>query len=499
MRRVYKNTALNIASQIIVMIIMFVAMPWIVRGLGDTSFAILSLVWSVVSYFTLWDWGIGRAVTKFVAERRAIGAERDIKEIVFVSFLVSSALGIIFSLLLLVFADRLSSVLFTVSGNYKLTVNFSLRLVAVFMPVMLLQGVLRGVLMGLDRFDLSNLVQVANGLLQWLGALILVLFHFGVLWVISYVLVSRLLTTIVLFEMTRNLTKWVALRGQLDIKLLRRVLAFGGWVMVSQVVSPILQYAERFVLSGLIATSIVTYYVVPYEATSKMLVLSVGLVSALYPAMSELHGVGGINTEFKQLFSQSERILVFAFLPIGALLTAFAPDILGIWMGKSFAVKGAPTFEILSIAFVISSVAQLPYTVLQAVGRPDLTGRVHLIELPVHFVMTFLLVRAFGLIGAASATLFRILLDATLLYFYSSRELGLKIGFLAGSLRRVVLPIFVLLAGVAAVFISHWGLLAKLSVISVSISGYLLLLFKLALDDNEKHIIRNLISGRLNV
>lgn len=496
MKRVYRNTALNIGSQVIVMLVMFLAMPWIVRGLGDTSFAILSLVWTVVGYFTLWDWGIGRAVTKFVAERRAVGRERDVREIVFVSVVVSTLLGMVIGYLIVGFSRPIGSLLFTVSQSYFSTVDASLKLVGLFMPLLLLQGVFRGVLMGLDRFDLSNLVQVLNSALQWGGAMVLVVLHFGVVWIICFIMLGRLVTTIVLVILTQSSVNWIGIKGRLDLSLVKGVLLFGGWVMVSQVVSPLLQYAERFFLSGMVATSMVTYYIVPYEATSKMLVLSVGLVSALYPAMSELHGTTGLGDDFKKLYLQSERVLIFAFLPIGAGLCVFAPEVLRLWMGAVFTEHATSTFELLSIAFVASSIAQLPYTILQAVGRSDLTGRVHLIELPIHFIVTFLLVKSFGLMGAAVATLFRLILDAFLLYMYASTKLGLKVGFLTRPWKKFLLPAMILVVAAGSAIALQHDLVAKAGVALLGGILYFIIVFRYALEENEKRMIRAMLPGR---
>lgn len=499
MKQVYKNSALNIAAQLLVLLVMFFSMPWIVRGLGDVSFAILSLVWAVVTYFTLWDLGIGRAVTKFVAEKRAAGNGEDVADIVRISVIISLGIGIFFAALIFVGRSELEMLLFTVPSGFKPTVELAIAIVAFSMPVLTLQGVFRGVLMGFERFDLSNSVQVLNGILQWGGTLVLVLLHFGVLWVIAYVMVTRALTMVILMVMSFRLVNWLAITRGLNFALLREILSFGGWAMVSQVISPVLQYAERFMLSALVATGIVTYYVVPYEATSKMLVLSGGMVSALFPAMSEIHGVGGLSDDFRRLYKQSERILVFAFLPIGAFLFMFSHEILKLWMGAAFARSGVVPFELLSLAFMICSIAQLPFTVLQAVGRPDLTGKVHLIELPIHLCVTFVLVKQLGLLGAAVATLFRLLMDASLLYSFASKSLGLELGILTDFGRKFALPGAWLLAGVLCVSIFTDSFVAKGITGLAFLSLYVPIVFKFSLEESEKRAITGLVARRVHV
>jgi O-antigen/teichoic acid export membrane protein len=67
--------------------------------------------------------------------------------------------------------------------------------------------------------------------------------------------------------------------------------------------------------------------------------------------------------------------------------------------------------------------AHVPFTHLQSVGRPDLTAKSHLLELPVYLVAIFFLARHFGITGVAVAWLLRVLLDSFLLFWFSFRLL----------------------------------------------------------------------------
>ena len=496
MHRVFKNSALNVGSQIVVMLVMVAAMPFIVRGLGEVAFALLSLIWTVITYFSLWDLGIGRSVTKFVAEKHASGKTEEVVAIIYQSIFLSLILGLILGGVLLLFENQLSSALFKVPLTYHASVLTSLRIVAFAMPVLVLQGALRGALMGFSRFDLSNSLQIANGILQWGGALVLVLLKFDVTWIIGFVLGSRLLTTIGYLYFVRKI---VSLRLSLlsgNRLLIRQLLSFGGWAMVSQVVSPVLQYAERFMLSGIIATSVVAYYVVAYEATSKMLVFSTGLVSALFPALSEIQGVGEYGGKMDTLYRTSERIMVFSFLPVGVILAGFSREILSVWMGAAFASHAVVAFQILTVAFLLNSVSQMPFTHLQAIGRSDITGRIHLAELPIHLLIAYALVNLFGVVGAAVATLLRIILDGTLLYFFSSKKMTGSRDARKEYVKDLSTVVLFSCIGVAVIIAASSQEVLKLSFALAWLLLYLFIMFKYVLENEEKESIVKLILRR---
>jgi O-antigen/teichoic acid export membrane protein len=74
-RLLARNTIWNLAGQILPVAAGLVAVPLIVRGMGVPRFGLLSLAWVAVGYFSLFDFGIGRALTKLVADK--LGAKDE--------------------------------------------------------------------------------------------------------------------------------------------------------------------------------------------------------------------------------------------------------------------------------------------------------------------------------------------------------------------------------------------------------------------------------------
>ena len=64
------------------LLVAVIALPFIVRGLGTDRFGLLSLAWVILGYFTIFDLGLGRATTKYVAEALGKDEGDQIPEIV---------------------------------------------------------------------------------------------------------------------------------------------------------------------------------------------------------------------------------------------------------------------------------------------------------------------------------------------------------------------------------------------------------------------------------
>jgi len=95
-----RNTLLNFIGQVVPLLVGVGTIPFIVRGLGTERFGLLSLAWVVLGYFAVFDLGLGRATTKFVAEALGRGEDEEIPSIVWTAVTVQSVLGIVGALVL---------------------------------------------------------------------------------------------------------------------------------------------------------------------------------------------------------------------------------------------------------------------------------------------------------------------------------------------------------------------------------------------------------------
>ena len=65
---IVRNTVLNLVGLVVPLAVGFVTIPMVVRALGNARFGILALVWVVFGYFGLFDLGLGRTTTRYVAD-----------------------------------------------------------------------------------------------------------------------------------------------------------------------------------------------------------------------------------------------------------------------------------------------------------------------------------------------------------------------------------------------------------------------------------------------
>jgi O-antigen/teichoic acid export membrane protein len=164
----------------------------------------------------------------------------------------------------------------------------------------------------------------------------------------------------------------------------------------------------------------VAYYTTPFEVVARLLIIPGAVAGVLYPAFSM--NLMQNRDHARALFGKGIRYVFAAVFPIAALIVLFAGKGLRWWLNAEFAQNSTHVLQWLAVGVLFNSLAQIPFVLLQGAGRPDITAKIHLIELPCYLLVLWLLVSEAGINGAAMAWCARSLLDAGLLFGMAYRH-----------------------------------------------------------------------------
>jgi O-antigen/teichoic acid export membrane protein len=414
-RLLARNTLLNLIGQAAPLLVGVVTLPFIVHGLGAERFGLLSLSWVVLGYFTIFDLGLGRAATKYVAEALARGEKDRVPRLVWTSVTAQIIFGVVGAVTLVATTPLLVEYLLNIPPALVGEAKATFYLLAMSIPAVLISSSLTGVLAATQRFDLVNAVgasfSVINSLLTVMAV---VSWNWHLPQIVAMLVASRFLASGAYYWLC--LRVFPALKGlpRCHRRELETLIGFGGWLTVSSIVGPILVYLDRFMIGALLTMAAVAYYSAPYEMVTRLWIIPSSFVATLFPAFSVLSG----QRQSKRLAFFFARSTQWVLLTLGSLvvvLIVFAYDILQLWLGSAFAVESTGVLQILAVGVLVNSLAHVPYSLLQAQGRPDVTAKLHLVELPLHGVLVWWLISLWGTPGAALAWTVRVAVDALLL------------------------------------------------------------------------------------
>jgi len=199
------------------------------------------------------------------------------------------------------------------------------------------------------------------------------------------------------------------------------LLRFGGWMTVTNVVSPLMVTLDRFLIGALVSMTAVAYYATPYEVVTKLWLIPAALVPVMFPAFSANfeHDRGRTGV----LYRRCVKYIFLALFPLVLVAVGLARSGLTLWVGADFAQHSFRVLQWLAVGVLFNSLAQVPFALVQGVGRPDMTAKLHMAELPFYLMVSWWLISSYGVEGAAIAWTVRVGVDALILFVMAKRSL----------------------------------------------------------------------------
>jgi O-antigen/teichoic acid export membrane protein len=272
-----------------------------------------------------------------------------------------------------------------------------------------------------------NAVRIPLGILTFLGPVMVLPLSKTLPAVIGILALARLVSWIAYAVLCIRVEPAIRVSVRFDISLMRPLLNFGGWMTVTNIIGPLMVYMDRFLIGAVVSLSAVAYYATPFEVVSKLLVVPAAIMGVLFPAFSSALTVD--QDRAAMLFGRVVEYIFLALFPVTLLIVIFARQGLMVWLGIDFAENSTYVLQLLMIGIFINSHAQVPFGLIQGAGRPDLTAKLHMLELPLYVILLWWLLNDFGIIGAAVAWVLRIVIDTVLLFVFAEKTVLVEHSF----------------------------------------------------------------------
>jgi O-antigen/teichoic acid export membrane protein len=204
-----------------------------------------------------------------------------------------------------------------------------------------------------------------------------------------------------------------------DTGELRSMVTLGGWMTVSSAMAFLMLYADRFVVGSLLSLEAVTWYAAPAEVIQRLAIVPAAMMGVLFPAFSRL--LAEDRDAARRLYRRSRPAILALLAPPVVVLAVFAKPLLTAWLGPEIAARSAVVAAILAVGGLIHGLAQPPFHMLQAAGRPDIPARLHLVEAPLYVGYMLWLTVHFGINGTAAAWLLRVTISMVALNWLARR------------------------------------------------------------------------------
>jgi len=397
------------------------ALPILVHRLGADRFGVLTLAWAIAGYFSLFDFGLGRALTKAMARELSRTNRHAAATLFWTTLAMMLVFGAAAGFALWIVGPWLVGDVLTIPLALRPETIAGLDLIAAGLPILVSISALRAALSAAERFDLLNLIRLPSGIMSFVAPVILLPLTHSIEWMIAALIVNRAVSWFAYVSVVTRALPGLTSSVNIDPACAPSLLGFGAWITVAAIITPITLYLDRFLIGALISVAALAAYSIPMEIIAKSFIVPAAVSGVMFPAFARAF----VNepTSLSALFARALKLVAVVLFPACVGVVTFAPQIMSLWIGSRYATQTSAVLQLLAVGALITGLAWIPVVLLHAAHRPDLPAKIHLIDFPIYALMLWAGIRQIGLAGAALAWSTRLLAESAILFAMASRYL----------------------------------------------------------------------------
>ncbi|MFC3852756.1 flippase [Salinispirillum marinum] len=411
-----KSFIWNLVGSVLPLLVGVFTIPFLIEQLELQLFGILTLIWALIGYFSLFDFGLGRALTQIIAKYK--GDDQKTNTYSCVGLALITAFGI-FGASIIVLSVMIFSVNWLgIDEKYVVDVKKAIFIAALGIPLTTLATGCRGILEGFFEFGLSNVIRLIMGVGNFLLPAVAVVFWEPNLSNVALsLLIARLIVIIIsLYYVLRFISLNLGYFFENDKNIYRELLSFGSWMTLSNIVSPLMVTSDRFFISAIAGAAAVAYYTVPFEIVIRALILPAALTSVYFAYASNIENQDSESAQ--KLYREKLKQTFWMMLVIGFGIATLSRPFLSLWIGVEFSERAWLIMTIMGIGVFFNGLAQMPLASIHARGMARIVALIHVSEILLYVPILMALIYYYGAMGAALAWLCRAIFDFSILSYF---------------------------------------------------------------------------------
>lgn len=403
MTKVQMNTIANYAGSIWSAVMGLVFVPLYIKFMGMESFGLVGVYFTLQAIFVVLDLGLSTTLNRELALLSARDASaRQSRDFVRTLEIIYWGIGILIALCVISCSGLIARHWVKAQGLSIDSVTQTIRIMGIAMALQWPCELYGAGLKGMQKQVLWNSVLVFGATIRGVGCVL-------VLWLVSprveafflwQIAASGLQTAAMAFSLWYTLPRGRG-RSRFQVSILQGILSFSAGMTGILVLSTVLSQADKVILSKILTLEDFGYYTLAWNMASVMSQMVAPVVTSVFPRFSELVSHDD-DSGLRDLYHKGCQMVTCLTVPAAALVSAFAGEIIFLWMGDQAAAQNAgPILSLLVVGIGLGAQGQVPGVLQLAYGWTRLGLVVSAVAVVV-FVPSFVWIAGlYGGIGAA--------------------------------------------------------------------------------------------------
>lgn len=407
-RNVTRSIASNWAGLAINIAISFFLSPFVVNKLGSVYYGIWAVAMQFTGYLYLLDFGVRESVIRYTSKYTARGQQTRLSHVLTTALLTYVPITALCLVAVGVCAWA-APYAFDIERQHWAEARWAIVFVGLTIAQTFLLNVFVGILHGLNRFDVANVLNTAFAVVR-AGLVVLLLSKGGGLVALAAIqfgvsLASGLISAAYALRLLRRAGMGWRF-GIPDARRFRalssRVFGYGFYVLLNNLGQKLIFTSDVIVIGLLLPIASVTPYAIATSLIEYLRSLFMATAQVFNPVASHLHATRQ-SADVESVLVGGAKLTVIVTLPIALTLAILGRDFVGLWMGEQYADPAGQVLLVLALLQIVSAPHYVIAFVLYGISKHRTMAFVRAAEASVNIALSIVLAKTMGIVGVAIA------------------------------------------------------------------------------------------------
>jgi len=350
------------------------------------------------------DWGVGSAMTKYIAHFRAANRDENLHDIIVAGVTFELATGLTLSFISLVLASFIASTMF---HRPESTALISIASVTIFSTSLLTTS--QSSFIGFERMELNSYTMICQSVVKSVAAPLLVFLGYGAFgavlgYTLSTVISGILALALLYFLLFKNLRKTKITKTRVS-ETLKKMLHYGVPLSISSILGGFRLQFYGFLMAFFCTNAMIGNYQIAVNFAVLLTFFTYPISTVLFPAFSKLDSKNDPQL-LKTVFTSSVKYTTLLLVPATVAVMVLSKPMIYTLFGDKWIY--APFFlSLYVISNLFAGVGNLSMgSLLAGLGETKLLMKLSLLTLSIGVPLAFILIPNLGITGVILGMLF---------------------------------------------------------------------------------------------
>lgn len=403
MSSIKRNIVANLLGGAWITALTLIVTPLQVNLLGIEAYGLIGFIATLQIVFGIFDLGLSSTLTREIAtdssreQTRTVDLVRTASTIYW-SFAVLIGVGLAWS------TPFIAEHWFNATALSVVEIEQSLYAITIFLALRWPVALYVGVLTGLQRMDVLNLVKISCASLRLLGGIAVLVLGGNLQLFLWWTVLTAVVEVVVHYAACRWVHPLMPWRFGVSLQVIRSVWSFSLSMSAITVLALIVSQLDRLVVSKLLSLDELGSYSIAYSAAAVASLVISAISSAMLPSFAAAYAQRQAIA-LQRRYDSANRVLLFSVGFAVFPMIFFGEFILSIWIGAAASSASSRPLALIAAGFWLSAALSNAYSLSIASGHPGLPLRLSALTAVPYALGLYLLTEARGVDGAALAWL----------------------------------------------------------------------------------------------